>query len=190
MIGIDGQPSGPPYETADLTKSTAYRLVRVLHEESYLTHNDSGGSVIGRSLMGLATAVMPRADLYASARPVLRELADLSPETATLHMRAGDEAVLVLGAESDFEVDEAHKDGVLVQRGACARQYDVVRLERTGVVQHSLGCVSESDLSTLAPSGFGSSSATTVRRRADRPIADHLRESATAFSPFGSRLKE
>ncbi|TGB14924.1 hypothetical protein E2651_04390 [Streptomyces sp. MZ04] len=56
LISIDGQPSGPPYEAVGLTKSTTYRLVRVLQEEPYLTHNDSDDYVIGRSLMGLAAA--------------------------------------------------------------------------------------------------------------------------------------
>ncbi|TGB14925.1 hypothetical protein E2651_04395 [Streptomyces sp. MZ04] len=51
--------------------------------------------------------MIPHADLYASARPVLRVLADLSRESATLHVRADDEAVLVLGAESDYELRRA-----------------------------------------------------------------------------------
>jgi DNA-binding IclR family transcriptional regulator len=108
---------------AGLTKSTAYRLLRVLQEESYLTHNDSGGYSIGSNLMSLAAAVMPRADLYASARPVLRALADMSGETATLHVRAGDEAVLVLGAESDYELRRAARLGssTPLHRGASGR---------------------------------------------------------------------
>ncbi|MEU5462872.1 IclR family transcriptional regulator [Streptomyces althioticus] len=109
--------------SAGLTKSTAYRLVRVLQEESYLTHHDLGGYTIGSALTALSAAVMPRADLYAAARPVLRELADLSGETATLHVRAGDEAVLVLGAESDYELRRAARLGSTtpLHRGASGR---------------------------------------------------------------------
>ncbi|MGW7529997.1 IclR family transcriptional regulator [Streptomyces sp. NPDC054783] len=98
-------------DTAELSKSTAYRLLRVLQEESYVTRVDSGGYRIGSRLMGLAAEVMPRADVFAGARPILRALADLSGETATLHLRAGDEAVLVLGAESDYELRRAARVG-------------------------------------------------------------------------------
>ncbi|MFE1963146.1 IclR family transcriptional regulator [Streptomyces sp. NPDC059479] len=94
-------------DAVGLSKSTAYRLLRVLQEESYVTRADSGGYRIGTRLMGLAAEVMPRADVFAGARPMLRALADLSGETATLHLRAGDEAVLVLGAESDYELRRA-----------------------------------------------------------------------------------
>ncbi|MEU0966820.1 IclR family transcriptional regulator [Streptomyces sp. NPDC005917] len=98
-------------EAVGLSKSTAYRLLRVLQEESYVARADAGGYRIGPRLMGLAAEVMPRADVFAGARPVLRALADLSGETATLHLRAGDEAVLVLGEESDYELRRAARLG-------------------------------------------------------------------------------
>jgi IclR family acetate operon transcriptional repressor len=98
-------------DAVGLSKSTAYRLLRVLQEESYVTRADSGGYRIGTRLMGLAAEVMPRADVFAGARPMLRALADLSGETATLHLRAGDEAILVLGAESDYELRRAARLG-------------------------------------------------------------------------------
>jgi IclR family acetate operon transcriptional repressor len=107
-------------EAVGLSKSTAYRLLRVLQEESYVTRADSGGYRIGARLMGLAAEVMPRADVFAGARPMLRALADLSGETATLHLRAGDDAVLVLGAESDYELRRAARLGsaTSLHRGA------------------------------------------------------------------------
>jgi DNA-binding IclR family transcriptional regulator len=98
-------------DAVGLSKSTAYRLLRVLQEESYVTRADAGGYRIGARLMGLAAEVMPRADVFAGARPMLRALADLSGETATLHLRAGDEAILVLGAESDYELRRAARLG-------------------------------------------------------------------------------
>ncbi|MFF2511860.1 IclR family transcriptional regulator [Streptomyces sp. NPDC058086] len=98
-------------DTVGLSKSTAYRLLRVLQEEEYVTRADAGGYRVGARLMGLAAEVMPRADVFAGARPMLRSLADLSGETATLHLRAGDEAVLVLGAESDYELRRAARIG-------------------------------------------------------------------------------
>jgi IclR family transcriptional regulator, acetate operon repressor len=98
-------------DSVGLSKSTAYRLLRVLQEESYLSRADSGGYRIGTRLVGLAAEVMPRTDVFAGARPALRAFADLSGETATLHLRAGDEAVLVLGAESDYELRRAARLG-------------------------------------------------------------------------------
>lgn len=98
-------------DAVGLSKSTAYRLLRVLQEESYLTRADSGGYRTGARLMRLAAEVMPRADVFAGTRPILRTLADQSGETATLHLRAGDEAVLVLGAESDYELRRAARLG-------------------------------------------------------------------------------
>lgn len=98
-------------ETAGLSKPTAYRLLRVLQEESYLTRGDSGGYRIGTQLMALAAQVMPRADVFVDARPVLQALAGLSEETATLHLRAGDEAILVLGVDSAHELRRAARLG-------------------------------------------------------------------------------
>ncbi|MDO0930035.1 IclR family transcriptional regulator [Streptomyces sp. TG1A-8] len=98
-------------ETVGLNKPTAYRLLRVLQEEAYLVHVDSGGYRIGTQLMALAAQVMPRADAFVEARPVLQALARQSGETATLHLRAGDEAVLVLGVESAHELRRAARLG-------------------------------------------------------------------------------
>ncbi|MFG2122622.1 IclR family transcriptional regulator [Streptomyces sp. NPDC048710] len=112
-VVASGSPAGLQ-ELADavgLSKSTAYRLLRVLQEEAYVSRADSGGYRVGTRLMGLAAEVMPRADVFAGVRPVLRALADMSGETATLHLRAGDEAVLVLGAESDYELRRAARLG-------------------------------------------------------------------------------
>lgn len=106
-----------------LSKSTAYRLLRVLQEEAYVVRVDSGGYRIGGRMVGLAAEVLPRADVFAGARPVLGELAELSGETATLHLRAGDEAVIVLGVESDYELRRAARLGsaTALHRGCSGR---------------------------------------------------------------------
>jgi DNA-binding IclR family transcriptional regulator len=82
------------------TKATVYRLLRLLQEELYIERADGGGYRGGPKLLGLAAAVMPGADSAATYLPLLQELADVSGETATLHRRAGQRAVLVTGADS------------------------------------------------------------------------------------------
>jgi IclR family transcriptional regulator, acetate operon repressor len=97
-----------PYPSLDqlaastgLSKSTAYRLLRVLQDEHYVERAESGGYRLGSRMVGLAAAALPELDLYAAARPILRRLAQRSQETVTLHRRAGDLAILVLAAESE-----------------------------------------------------------------------------------------
>ena len=97
-----------PYQSLDelgeatgLSKSTAYRLLRVLQDESYVDRAEHGGYRLGSRLIGLAAAALPQLDLYATVRPQLRELAQLSGETVTLHRRAGDLGILVLAAENE-----------------------------------------------------------------------------------------
>jgi DNA-binding IclR family transcriptional regulator len=99
--------SGPPRgldelaAAVGLTKSTAYRLLRVLQEESYIERVSAGGYQIGSRLVALAAAALPQLDVYAAARPVLHGLAVRTGETVTLHRRAGDLGILVLAAESE-----------------------------------------------------------------------------------------
>jgi IclR family acetate operon transcriptional repressor len=91
-------------ESVGLAKGTCYRLVRVLQDERYLDRAEQGGYVVGSRLVGIAAAVLPQAAPYQAARPALRALADATGETATLHVRSGDRAVLVLGVESAAQV--------------------------------------------------------------------------------------
>jgi IclR family transcriptional regulator, acetate operon repressor len=99
--------AGPPRgldelaETVGLTRSTAYRLLRVLQEESYVERAGAGGYRLGGRFAALAVAALPQLDVYAAARPVLTALARRSGETASLHRRAGDLGLLVLAAESE-----------------------------------------------------------------------------------------
>lgn len=99
--------SGPPRgldelaAAVGLSKSTAYRLLRVLQEESYIERVSAGGYRLGSRLVALAAAALPQLDVYAVARPVLDRLARRTGETVTLHRRAGDLGILVLAAESE-----------------------------------------------------------------------------------------
>ncbi len=87
-----------------LSKSTCYRLIRVLQEELYVDRAESGGYRVGSRLVAVSAAVLPQGDLYSAARPALKDLADASGETVTLHVRSGRHAVLVLGVESVRQV--------------------------------------------------------------------------------------
>jgi IclR family transcriptional regulator, acetate operon repressor len=87
-------------ELVGLSRSTCYRLVRVLQDELYLERLDSGGYRVGSRLVGVAAAVLSQSSVYTAARPALRVLADAAGETATLHVRSGNRAVLVMGVES------------------------------------------------------------------------------------------
>ena len=91
-------------ELVGLSKSTCYRLVRVLQDELYLERLDSGGYRVGSRLVGVAAAVLSQSAVYTAARPALRVLADAAGETATLHVRSGNRAVLVMGVESTEQV--------------------------------------------------------------------------------------
>jgi DNA-binding IclR family transcriptional regulator len=87
-------------EATGLSKSTCYRLARVLQEELYLERLESGGYWIGSRLVGLSAAVLSEATLYTAALPTLRALANAAGETVTAHVRSGARTVLILGAES------------------------------------------------------------------------------------------
>lgn len=100
----DAVPLADLADSVGLSKSTCYRLARVLQDERYLRRAESGGYRVGDRLVGMAAAVLPRSELHAVARPVLRSLAEAAGETATLHVRSGDRAVLILGVESSDHV--------------------------------------------------------------------------------------
>lgn len=83
-----------------LSKSTAYRLLRVLEEELYVEHT-AHGYRLGSRLVGLAAAALPEFDVYVAVRPMLRRLTRSTGETVSLHRRVGDLSILVLGEENE-----------------------------------------------------------------------------------------
>jgi DNA-binding IclR family transcriptional regulator len=90
-------------QAVGLSRSTAYRLLRVLEDELYVVHQPPLGYRLGSRLVGLAAAALPEFDLYVAVRPVLRELSHDSGETVTLHRRVGDLSILVLGEENQAQ---------------------------------------------------------------------------------------
>jgi len=87
-----------------LNKSTTYRLLRVLQEERYAERLESGGYRLGPAFLALAETSLPGTHFYESAAPIVRELAEATEETVTLHRRVGDLSILVYGAESGQHV--------------------------------------------------------------------------------------
>ncbi|WP_410627864.1 IclR family transcriptional regulator [Amycolatopsis sp. cmx-8-4] len=83
----------------DLSKASAYRVLRTLQEEGYVDHLGRRGYRVGSRSIALASLIGPRPALLQRARPVLSKLAATVHETATLHLRSGEHRVLVLGAE-------------------------------------------------------------------------------------------
>ncbi len=82
------------------SKSMVYRLLRVLQDESYVEHAKGGGYLGGSKLFALAASALPNFDTHTAYLPMLQQIASEAGETCTLHRRIGDQAMLILGAES------------------------------------------------------------------------------------------
>lgn len=83
-----------------LSRSKAYRSLRVLEDAGFVDHVGRAGYRVGSRSLALATLVGPRPALLVAARPVLRWLADVGSASVTLNLRSGSHRVLVLGAEA------------------------------------------------------------------------------------------
>lgn len=83
-----------------LTKSKTYRALRFLQEAGFVDHVGRAGYRVGSRALAMATLIGPRPALLSAARSVMRWLADVSSESATLHLRSGSYRVLVVGAEA------------------------------------------------------------------------------------------
>jgi IclR family acetate operon transcriptional repressor len=90
-------------EKTGLTKSKAFRSLAFLQDAGFVDHVGRLGYRIGSRSLALATLMGPRPALLRTARPVMRWLADLTSESATLHLRSGNYRVLVVGAEARGE---------------------------------------------------------------------------------------
>lgn len=86
-------------QAAGLTLPTAYRMIKALQRESFLTHDSATGRYsLGPAVMDLARVVLQRADedeLVSVALPHLERIRAVTSETVGLHVRVADSRVCV-----------------------------------------------------------------------------------------------
>ncbi|WP_067445729.1 IclR family transcriptional regulator [Nocardia alba] len=87
----------------DLARPTAHRLLSSLAEEGFLDRDASSGLwFLGPELFLMGSLAAERYDIADVARPVLRELARETGESAFLSARRGNETVCLVGEEGSF----------------------------------------------------------------------------------------
>lgn len=85
----------------EMDKSTASRLLRFLCDQELLARDpDTRRYQPGPALLLLSARTLQTSALRANAHAHLERLRDLSGETATLHLRVGEQRVCIDGAES------------------------------------------------------------------------------------------
>jgi len=82
-----------------LPKSRAYRTLRALQDEGFADRVGKHGYRIGARALALSLLIGPRPGFLRIARPILRWLADVTQESATLFLRSGTHRILVVGAQ-------------------------------------------------------------------------------------------
>lgn len=76
-----------------LYKSTILRLLKSLERFGYITRNENGTYGLGATLWRLGSMYRKEFDLGESIRPTLRQLRDLSGETASFYVKDGNSRV-------------------------------------------------------------------------------------------------
>jgi IclR family transcriptional regulator, acetate operon repressor len=90
-------------ETA-LSLSTVSRIMRELADEDLLEKADDGTYQLGARVFSLVTSAAMQGDQAAAVNRVLQDLRDLTGETASLHVRRGDQRVCVASATSRHQL--------------------------------------------------------------------------------------
>jgi DNA-binding IclR family transcriptional regulator len=106
-VATTGHPMGlmELVDKSGLDKTTAGRLLAFLVQRGFL-HKDplTKRYEVGGALIAFAAAAMNRSGLRASAAAHLRGLSEATGETASLHLRVGDERICIDGTESSQPV--------------------------------------------------------------------------------------
>jgi DNA-binding IclR family transcriptional regulator len=90
---------------ADLTRSTAHRLLSALQAEGLVDrHEQSGAWLAGPELYLMGTVAATRYSVPALARDVVRSLATRTEESAFLSVRRGDESVCLVREDGAFPI--------------------------------------------------------------------------------------
>lgn len=92
-------------EQTGLDKSTASRLLGLMHERQLVTRDAvTRRYTVGPAFLSLAAFALQGSDIRRLARPYLERIRDLTGETVSLHLRVGSERVCVDGVESPHVV--------------------------------------------------------------------------------------
>jgi DNA-binding IclR family transcriptional regulator len=102
--GIDGLPLQELARRADLTRSTAHRLLSALRAEGLVDQDDTARWMPGPELYLMGTVAAARYDVTALAHDIVRSLAVRTEESAFLSVRRADETVCLLREEGSFPI--------------------------------------------------------------------------------------
>lgn len=110
-------------ELSRASKTTTHRLLSSLVESGFLVRDKGGNYIIGVTLYQLAAQIYRQNDNLAVARGLLEDLAKLSGETVSLHVRNGDLRVCVEAILSPQPIVRAVRIGqvVPITEGATGR---------------------------------------------------------------------
>ena len=95
----------------DLSRPTAYRLIRTLTTRGYVTEDDDTHYRLGTQTLSLSQNVLESLDLPELAQSYLRQLSDITNETAYLSILDNDEILYIGKAESSQSVRTNTKIG-------------------------------------------------------------------------------
>ncbi|MCX2730685.1 IclR family transcriptional regulator [Saccharopolyspora sp. NFXS83] len=90
---------------AGLSKSKAYRSLRVLQDEGYVDHVGRSGYRVGSRAVALSSLIGPRPALLRLARPAMARLAAGASETTHLHLRSGTHRVVIMSEDPPHNPD-------------------------------------------------------------------------------------
>ena len=123
---------------AGLKKSTAHRLLRALQSEGLVSHSNGNGTYsLGPSLMALGVQALMCDELRRRARPMLKQLAQRSGETATLEVPVDDSMLILDEVTGEHVVGAAANIGTrwpihATSTGKAFMAFDASGLERLG----------------------------------------------------------
>ena len=105
QFGAGGASTTEVAKTAGLPRPTAHRLLTALHREGFVDrHNETGTWHLGPELFLLGSVAAQRYDLTEVALPHVKQLAEITGESAFFSARRGDETVCLLREDGDFPI--------------------------------------------------------------------------------------
>ena len=102
--GADGASLQELSRAADLSRSTAHRLLSALRAEGLVDRDESTRWMPGPELFLMGSVAAARYDVTAQARDIVRSLAVKTEESAFFSVRRADETVCLLREEGSFPI--------------------------------------------------------------------------------------